>query len=62
MENYHLLARLLAIVYSFIHWFQFTNGQDTNTQDGLNFGTPLPTLTPQDLPLPAIPYNKCNIM
>ena len=65
MKNHRLITQCIAICYFFMQWFQFTNSQDTSTQAGINFGTPLPTQTPQDLPLPACvgPFcNKCNIM
>ena len=61
-RNYGLAARWLAIVYSIMRWFQFANGQDAPDAGGLNFGTPLPTLTPQDLPPPCVYCNKCNLM
>lgn len=64
-NNYGLIARWLAILYSIMHWFQVANGQDAQdggAAGGINFGTPLPTLTPQDLPPPCVYCNKCNLM
>lgn len=64
MENRLLVPKILTFIYSLVHWFQFANGQDASTpaSDGINFGTPLPTLSPQELPPAYGAYNKCSIM